>query len=194
MPEAAPSGDADKKPNRFRSGRIWRRFYLSQLPRRKRMVGTLAHRLLGNRLLDPHLWHFDRESTARGVAVGAFSGMLPIPGLQILLAIVLCFLWRVNIIAAAAATFISNPFTGLFLVWLQITVGRVLLYPESPFIRFEDVASVNFVVTNGKALVLGGIITAVIAAPVTYLATRWSWNGFSHLLPKKKHSEAAPTS
>ncbi|MFS8808493.1 DUF2062 domain-containing protein, partial [Synechococcus sp. R6-10] len=51
------------------------------------------------------------KEIARGLAVGVFAGCFPIFGFQTLAALVLAVPFRGNKLAAAAGTWVSNPFT-----------------------------------------------------------------------------------
>ena len=61
-------------------------------------------------LSDPDLWHLNRRSTARGVAVGLMCGLIPGP-VQVAGAIGLSLLWRANFPLAEITTHYTNPFT-----------------------------------------------------------------------------------
>lgn len=52
-------------------------------------------RFLGTLLHDPNLWHLNRHSVARAMAVGLFAAFLPVP-LQMLLAAILAIVVRGN--------------------------------------------------------------------------------------------------
>ncbi|WP_235108650.1 DUF2062 domain-containing protein [Acaryochloris sp. 'Moss Beach'] len=73
------------------------------------------------------------NAIARGLSVGAFAGMFPIFGFQILFGIFLAACVRGNKLTAAAATWISNPFTYLPLFAFNFQVGQWLLQAK----RFE---------------------------------------------------------
>lgn len=77
-------------------------------------------------LRDDRLWHMERISVARAVAVGLFFGLL-LPVAQVLLAVA-CAVWlRCHVGVAAAATLVTNPFTLAPVYWLAHHVGSVLL-------------------------------------------------------------------
>src|SRR5690606_6925327 len=65
---------------------------------------------LGPRIHDPLLWHVNRNSVARGVAIGVFFGLM-VPIAQIPAAAVAALILRANLWVSAIATLISNPFT-----------------------------------------------------------------------------------
>ena len=67
-------------------------------------------RWLGPGLLHPRLWHMSRRGVSTGMAVGLFWGLL-IPIGQIPFAAATALVLRANVPVAAAATFITNPFT-----------------------------------------------------------------------------------
>ncbi|MBD2580324.1 DUF2062 domain-containing protein [Oscillatoria sp. FACHB-1406] len=64
------------------------------------------------------------DAIARGVACGVFAGSFPWLGLQIVIAVVLATATRGNKIAAAAATWVSNPFTYVPIFAFNFKVGQ----------------------------------------------------------------------
>jgi uncharacterized protein (DUF2062 family) len=67
------------------------------------------------------------KEIARGLALGAFAGWFPLFGLQMALAVFLAILFRGNKLAAAAATWISNPLTSLPIFAFNYKIGEWLL-------------------------------------------------------------------
>ena len=67
-------------------------------------------RPVADRVLHSSLWRFTRRSVPRGVALGMVTGIL-VPMGQIPASAVLALPLRANIPAAAATTFLTNPFT-----------------------------------------------------------------------------------
>ena len=73
-------------------------------------------------LQHPNLWHLHRRSVAGGVAIGLFCGLVPGP-LQIISAVLLAVLLRVNLPVAAFTTLYTNPFTILPLYLVAYELG-----------------------------------------------------------------------
>ena len=82
------------RPNQWRRTKIGK--YLRHLPRAKHIRGTWLHRILGDKLFSPELWHPTRERFAAGMAIGAFFALVPLP-VQMLGAAFFAFISRVNI-------------------------------------------------------------------------------------------------
>jgi uncharacterized protein (DUF2062 family) len=161
--------------------RNWRRYYLRQFPRKKKLHGGWLHRLLGNRLFDPGLWLPTRESVAFGVAIGTFVGLMPFLGLQIVLSLLLCFAFRVNVTAAVLATFISNPVTGAPILYLQREVGLMLSAPLAP-VDLEGYSGIaKGWMEYGRPLMLGALVTGAAAALLSYPITWILWTGISNM-------------
>lgn len=161
--------------------RNWRRYYLRQFPRKKKLHGGWLHRLLGNRLFDPGLWLPTRESVAFGVAIGTFVGLMPFLGLQIALSLLLCFAFRVNVTAAVLATFISNPVTGAPILYLQREVGLMLSAPLAPVDLAGYSGFAKGWMEYGRPLMLGALVTGAIAAILSYPITWLLWTGISKM-------------
>lgn len=89
-----------------------------------RATSYVMHRL--RRLPDPP------HRIARGTFAGLFIGTLPLPGLQFAGALLLAWVMRGNFIAAALATFWSNPVTTPLIAVLSISLGHWMLGIERP--------------------------------------------------------------
>lgn len=93
---------------------------------RKQMMRSRWLRPLAHHLEDDRLWHMERGSVARAVAIGLFFGLL-LPLAQLLFAVSFAIWLRGHVAVAAAATFITNPFTFAPLYWLAHRIGSALL-------------------------------------------------------------------
>jgi uncharacterized protein (DUF2062 family) len=134
----------------------------------------------------PRLWHMHRGSVSLGVAIGAVTGLIPGP-VQILLAILISIPLRANVLAAAAGTFVTNPFTFIPLYMLAFSMGTLvtgekmvrLIPPDLSFSWTEPwkivPAMFDWFVSLGPTLLVGLGLLAVVLALVCYFGTRVVW-------------------
>lgn len=96
------------------------------IPDRDKLARNRWLRPLAEHLHDDRLWHVERGSVARAVAIGLFFGLL-LPVLQFLFAVG-CAIWlRGHVAIAAAATLVTNPLTFAPVYWLAHRLGGALL-------------------------------------------------------------------
>lgn len=150
---------------------MWRRAragkYLRHLPRLKRIRGSWLHRKIGDRLVDSALWQPGRDTVARGLAIGAFFSMLPIP-FQMLPAAVVAIALRANVPVALVGCWISNPITmPLFLV-VQIQVGFYLLGWGSGWKLLIEDGMWDLLFKVPGPLILGSLVVGAILAVIGY--------------------------
>src|SRR5680860_182838 len=74
---------------------------------------------------------------AKGFALGSFIGMLPIPGIQVFVALFLSSILNVNKKAACLAVFNTNIFTGFFVFAFNYWLGKKILGIQTEFV-FPD--------------------------------------------------------
>ncbi|WP_225907387.1 DUF2062 domain-containing protein [Leptolyngbya sp. BL0902] len=111
------------------------------------------------------------EQLARGMASGVFSGCFPLFGLQIVIGLAVATVVRGNRIMAAAATWISNPFTYLPIFAFNYQVG-VWILGSSSTQGFTDLDSLRGWADMGTEvsvrLMLGSAVVGVIAGLLSY--------------------------
>ena len=174
------------KPMHWRRSRIGR--YLRHLPRAKNIRGTWIHRFFGDRLFSPELWHPTRERFAAGMAVGAFFALMPPLPIQMVGAALAAYITRVNVPAAIAGTWISNPFTFPFCVYFQYRLGCFLTGRAPMHFKDPDLlaslsgAPMPFLV----GIIPGGLLLAAATYPVTLIL--WEWTTRSIHAAKKRRS------
>ncbi len=124
------------------------------------------------------------KAIARGVAVGAFAGMFPIFGFQIICGISLAAILRGSKLAAAAATWISNPFTYVPLLALNFHVGQWLLGTTQLSFSQLEVLSWTQLWDLGSAfmatLFLGCFVMGSIVAIASYIGGLWLVHHLRH--------------
>lgn len=154
---------------------------------------------LGPRVHDPLLWHVNRNSVARGAAIGIFFGLM-VPVAQIPAAAVVALALRANLWVTALATLISNPFTYGPIYIFAYRLGSSILPPATAreAVAAEDHAvvalqwlldGVHWLTGIGRPLVLGMLIMAVVAATLGYFGTLLGWR-INVLLKRRKQRNA----
>lgn len=136
------------------------------------------------RLADPDLWHLNRRSSARAVAVGLFSGLIPGP-LQVFTAVLLSIGVRANFPLAAITTLYTNPFTivPLYLVAYQYGTlfvagtgdGVPLAPPDFALSTAYLRAVAEWMGELGKPLAIGVLMLALTLALVGWIVVRVGW-------------------
>ncbi len=159
------------------------KFLRKHLPRREALENQRWLRPLAPWLGRAQLWHFNRRSVARGVAVGLFFGLL-IPVAQIVCAAVAAIGLRANVPVAALATLVTNPFTFPPIYYGAFRIGQWILGNETgaPAAFAGDAAGTTVIArltewlsTVGPALALGLSILAVVAAALGYFGVHAGW-------------------
>jgi len=117
---------------------------------------------------------------AKGFALGSFVGMLPFPGFQIFISLGIASIIKVNKKAACIGVFNTNLATGIFIFAFNYWLGKLILGFQSDVNLYDDM-KLDFLTTlytSGRdtflALLLGGLITGVMAAIMSYyLVLAW---------------------
>ena len=119
---------------------------------------------------------------ARGLACGVFAGSFPFFGFQMIIGILLAVLLRGNKIAAAAGTWISNPFTYVPIFAFNYQVGCILLGSDRADVERVPLETVSDIanIAKEKAVILcaGSTVVGLVLAVICYfitikLITRW---------------------
>lgn len=158
-------------------------------------------RWLGPRIHDPSLWHINRRAVARGVAIGAFFGLM-VPVAQIPAAAVMSLLLRANLWIAAVSTLISNPFTYAPIYYFAYRLGASLIgapLPRDPASLSPEVLSTTWLqqlaewwtwITGiGQPLIVGMMVLAVCGATIGYWGVRIFWR--FRVLSKRRRIRSA---
>lgn len=163
-----------------------KRYLRDKLPRRESITENKYLQWLSPWLGHPRLWHLHRRGVALGVAIGLVTGLIPGP-VQILLAILIAIPLRANILAAAFATFYTNPFTFIPLYILAYSVGTLftgesmgtISPPEFSFsiTAFWKVVPdmFNWFISLGSTLLIGLAVQCTVFAIVGYFGTMLVW-------------------
>lgn len=162
-----------------------RKFFRRFLPHHETVKNHRWLKPFGGLLHHPNLWHLHRRSVAGGVAIGLFCGLIPGP-LQMISAVLLAVLFRVNLPVAAFTTLYTNPFTivPLYLLayelgaWVSGTrSGVATAHPSFPELHWHDWLTElwNWLALLGKPFLIGLPLFAVGLAIAGYFAVRVAW-------------------
>lgn len=135
-------------------------------------------------LFERDLWNPCRFTVAGALSIGLFCAMLPIP-FQMLIAAVWCMRMRVNIPIGMTACWITNPFTQVPIIMLQLRFGhwiREHIHIPLPFDKSMQFKFLGIQLTGNPAdffvgFLAMGILLSIIAYPLVY--------GISAFLPNK---------
>ena len=120
---------------------------------------------------------------ALGIALGVFSGLLPVVPFQTALAVFLALVFRGSKITAALGTWISNPFNWYLVYSLDYRIGAAILGLSEKSRGFSSVMAalqrgeegmglVQTVLAAGGSIIaaflLGGLILGFLIAPISY--------------------------
>lgn len=129
------------------------------------------------------LFRFQRQPLARGVAAGAFCGLIPGP-LQIPATAVVCSWVRGNVVAGGVTTFYTNPFTTVPIYALAFHIGALVMPGEqtlpawssaAPGGEFSVQALAAWIQALGMPLLVGLPVLGLLLAALGYLAVQVLW-------------------
>jgi uncharacterized protein (DUF2062 family) len=161
----------------------------------------------------PGLWKVEREPIAMGLAIGVFCGMIPGP-LQMIAAVALACLLRINLPMAIIGTFFSNPITIVPLYMLAYAIGQGLTgnpqwtqlppIPESDWTQIitSIQAWTDWMASLGAPWLLGMLVLSFGLLVTTYCVVQllwrvcrsWSWRCVrahrkNRSMPMHRHGE-----
>jgi hypothetical protein len=159
------------------------------IPRREQLLRSRWLAPIAHHLHDDRLWHFERGSVARAVAIGLFIGLL-LPVAQFLFAVGIAIWLRAHVAVAAAATLVTNPLTFPPIYWLAYRIGRAVLGEppdEGGAERIEAqaeaaIAQQSWIAATwdtlqsaGAPLIVGLGVMAVVGGALGFLAVWLLW-------------------
>ncbi|WP_296252872.1 DUF2062 domain-containing protein [Pseudomonas sp. UBA4194] len=155
-----------------------RRLFKRYMPDPSTIREHKSLRFLGRLLHDPNLWHLNRHSVARAMAVGLFAAFMPIP-LQMLLAAALAVLVRANMPIAVSLVWLTNPITMPPVFYCTYKVGSWLM--GQPPRHLPDEYTWDWVMSQMSTLwqpfLLGSLVTGLVLGALAYCLTMvyWRW-------------------
>lgn len=175
------------------------------LPKANGLTQDSSLSRLQDYLLNPLLWHVNRRSIARGVAIGLLVAFLPLP-LQMLVAAILAIFFTANLPIAIALTWITNPFTFLPINYFIYKVGELIIRDGSTYqtINFQFFSQswqnitqqlLQWIQHAGKPFLVGLPIVAISASIVGYMLIQVIWRlvVYWDLHKRKKRAKKNPS-
>ena len=134
--------------------------------------------IFGHAGREPNLWHLNRRSVARAVAVGLFCAFVPIPG-QMIVAAALAIIVRANIPISVILVWVSNPLTMPMLFYTTYKFGTLILDVQLQPFQFEF--SLNWLFTElqdrWQPFLVGCLCSGALVAAIGYasISIYWRW-------------------
>ncbi len=124
----------------------------------------------------PVYFSVNRKTIGRAIWIGLFVGFLPIP-MQMLVAVMLALVARVNIPVAAIGVWVTNPFTMVPLYYLAYRLGATMLeMPIEPWPAdfnfsafYQDMGGIWI------AMLYGGVVLGLSLATASYILFNVVW-------------------
>lgn len=133
-------------------------------------------RFMSHFLCNPNIWHLNRRSVSRAMAVGLFWAIIPMP-IQTMPAIACAVFWHANLPVSLALVWMTNPVTMPAVMYATYQLGTWLL--GEPALSLPDELTIDWVTQEianlWKPLYLGSLISAVVLASTGYFGTRLYW-------------------
>ena len=136
-------------------------------------------KFLGDQLHRASLWHLNRRSVAKAVAIGLFCMWIPIP-FQTILAALLAIMLSANLPLSVILVFITNPITIPPMFYFAYRIGGWFLGLPSEEMHFSF--SVEWVSNtlkhSWKPLLLGSLVLGTLSSFIGYIGVRIAWRSF----------------
>ncbi|MCD6055671.1 MAG: ATP-binding protein [Gammaproteobacteria bacterium] len=133
-------------------------------------------RIFGKRLHSKNLWHINRQSIARAVAIGLFTCFLPMPFQMVVAAALAIFLYA-NLPLSVLLVWISNPITMSPMLYAAYRTGQFLL--QLPRVEFHPEFSLQWLVSQLEQLwypiLIGCLVLGLLTGFIGYYATHVLW-------------------
>jgi uncharacterized protein (DUF2062 family) len=142
-----------------------------RLPSPQSLRHSWLHRRFGDRIFHPDLWLPTRSSLAMGLAIGWFIGLLPVYGLQIVLALLCGLFLRGHFPTAVLGTFITNPLTTPGILVLQYGFGHWL----ARMLKVDAAPGADPLLHHGVQLGLGSLASAFAFGIAGYVGINLVW-------------------
>ncbi|MCC5805519.1 MAG: DUF2062 domain-containing protein [Opitutales bacterium] len=116
--------------------------------------------------------HIHDAAVSRGVSAGLFIALTPTAGIQTLLILIVCLIFRANFVAAFAMSWVCNPLTVGPLYFAYHSLGKAVFgWLIVPLIRWPGVSGEY--IEDGAFMVAGSLLIAPAAAVGGFFLASW---------------------
>ena len=157
-----------------------RSWFIKHVPDRRALSENRWLGPVASRLATPAIWHFNRRTIARGMALGLFAGFI-LPVGQIVLAVLFAASARANILVASVATLVTNPLTFAPIYYAAYRTGSFLLAQagnQTATSNEVSEAASSLLASLGAAslpTIVGLIVFAMLSSILAYGAVHIGW-------------------
>ena len=174
-----------------------KKFLRRVLPNQKSIQQFSVSRRFTGRLDIPALWEVQRDKVAIGLAIGVFCGMIPGP-LQMISALALTIIFRVNLPMALVGTFLTNPLTIVPLYMLAYMIGQSILgesnwraLPELPVADWTAPITAiqnwtNWIGDLGSPWLIGMLVLSCAMAALAYCGMQVVWRISQYVMMRNR--------
>lgn len=148
-----------------------RRSNIHRYPLLKYFAGTARKR--------SYIWEFRRRNVIAAIWIGWFVALVPMYGLQMLAAFILCIYLKGNCLIAMALQWITNPITIPPILFVQYKIGDFLMrtfglgkldvdfaeaVSKSGYELLRQISSLDVILHIAFSLISGGLLISLIGA------------------------------
>ncbi|MGK2285142.1 DUF2062 domain-containing protein [Pedomonas sp. V897] len=154
-------------------------FWKKRLPKREEILASRAMRPFARHFAHGSLWHLNRRSVARGVAIGMLFAFIT-PVAQTVFAALASVPFRANVAVAALATFITNPITTPPILFIAHTIGMRTLHVFGLADEHQEVLSSLSSLWSEAPMILGAtaiglVVIGLVSALISYFVVDMIW-------------------
>lgn len=167
-----------------------RRSNIHRYPLLKYFAGTARKR--------SYIWEFRRRNVIAAIWIGWFVALIPMYGLQMLAAFILCIYLKGNCLIAMALQWVTNPITIPPILFVQYKIGDFLMrtfglgkldvdfaeaVSKSGYELLRQISSLDVIFHIAFSLISGGLLISLVGA--TVMTWVYLFFGKTGVKPKK---------
>jgi len=145
------------------------------IPNPAKLKHNKSLQFLGHHLHNPALWRFERGSCARGVFIGLFFALMPMP-FQMLCGAIFGIIARANLLFSIGLVWVTNPLTMGPIMIFAYEVGRRVL-GDPPL--HESTLTLKHIMLDfndiWKPLLTGCFITGIVLGFIGFCIVHVTW-------------------